>query len=314
MKWEIAKLQTIGIEIEMNNIRRDDAARIAAEYFGTGRWEYTQSRNGYFTYSAWDANGREWKFSRDISIQSADDMKKCEMVTPICRYDDDMELIQGLVRELRKHGAVSNADVGCGVHIHIGADADMIGGHNGKSLRNLINLMASREELLIKAVGISGDRLGAYCKRVDRKFLEAINEERPETVDGVRKIWYKTSNGNPNEHYCHSRYRMLNYHSIGRTHTIEFRLFQFDSPSGDRKNGLHAGMLKAYVQLCLVMSQYAKEARSISSAPVQLENPKFAMRTWMNRMGMIGDEFKTAHEIYRRHLDGDAGFRYGRPE
>ena len=73
-------------------------------------------------------------------------------------------------------------------------------------------------------------------------------------------------------------------------------------------------IMKAYVQLCLVMSQEAKEKRSISASPVQMENEKFAMRTWMNRMGMIGEEFKTAHEIYRRKLSGDAAFRYGRPE
>ena len=52
------KKQTIGVEVEMNNITRDKAARLAAEYFGTGRYENTASRNGYSTWSAWDANGR----------------------------------------------------------------------------------------------------------------------------------------------------------------------------------------------------------------------------------------------------------------
>ena len=43
------KQQTIGVEIEMNNITRERAARLAAAYFGTGRCEYTASRNGYST-------------------------------------------------------------------------------------------------------------------------------------------------------------------------------------------------------------------------------------------------------------------------
>ena len=34
---ENLKNQTIGVEVEMNNITRKDAALIAAEYFGTGR-------------------------------------------------------------------------------------------------------------------------------------------------------------------------------------------------------------------------------------------------------------------------------------
>ena len=53
------KKQTIGVEVEMNNISREKAARLAAEFFGTGRYENTAHRNGYCTWSAWDADGRE---------------------------------------------------------------------------------------------------------------------------------------------------------------------------------------------------------------------------------------------------------------
>ena len=84
---EEMKKQTIGVEVEMNNIRRDKAAELAATFFGTGRFENTASRNGYHTWSAWDANGREWKFQKDCSISGPDD-KKCELVTPILHYED----------------------------------------------------------------------------------------------------------------------------------------------------------------------------------------------------------------------------------
>lgn len=53
------KKQTIGVEVEMNNITREAAARKAATYFGTGRYQNTAARNGYCTWSAWDAQGRE---------------------------------------------------------------------------------------------------------------------------------------------------------------------------------------------------------------------------------------------------------------
>ena len=59
------KKQTIGVEVEMNAITRRRAAEVAAEFFGTGRCEDTAYRNGYRTWSAWDAQGREWKFQRD---------------------------------------------------------------------------------------------------------------------------------------------------------------------------------------------------------------------------------------------------------
>ena len=128
------KKQTIGVEVEMNSIRRDKAAKLAAEYFGTERFADTARRNGYCTWSAWDAQGREWKFQKDVSIAGTDS-EKCEMVTPILTYND-IELLQELVRRLRRSGAKSDASRGCGVHIHIGAK-----GHTAQTLRNLVNIM-----------------------------------------------------------------------------------------------------------------------------------------------------------------------------
>ena len=50
---EEMKKQTIGVEVEMNNIERSRAAKVTAEFFGTGRFEDTARRNGYCTWSAW---------------------------------------------------------------------------------------------------------------------------------------------------------------------------------------------------------------------------------------------------------------------
>ena len=79
------KNQTIGVEVEMNGITRENAAKTAATFFGTGRCEYTARRNGYYTWSAWDDQGREWKFQRDVSINGPDE-EKCELVTPILTW------------------------------------------------------------------------------------------------------------------------------------------------------------------------------------------------------------------------------------
>lgn len=108
------KKQTIGVEVEMNSITRSAAAKLAADFFGTGRYEDTARRNGYCTWSAWDESGREWKFQKDVSI-AGPDSEKCEMVTPILTYAD-METLQELIRRLRRTGAKSDATRGCGVH------------------------------------------------------------------------------------------------------------------------------------------------------------------------------------------------------
>ena len=169
------KKQTIGVEVEMNNIRRDKAAKLAADFFGTGRYEDTARRNSYYTWSVWDEQGREWKFQRDVSI-AGPDSEKCEMVTPILTYAD-METLQELVRRLRKAGAKSDPTRGCGVHIHIGAK-----GHTAQSLRNLANIMASHESLIAEALKLDNYRMNRYCRTVDPRFLEKVNKKKPKSL------------------------------------------------------------------------------------------------------------------------------------
>ena len=82
---------------------------------------------------------------------------------------------------------------------------------------------------------------------------------------------------------------MLNLHASFTKGTIEFRLFQFDEPHGGKKGGIHCGQLKAYIQLCLAMSQLAKDLKHASPIPQQRENEKYAFRCWMLRLGFIGD-------------------------
>lgn len=74
----------------------------------------------------------------------------------------------------------------------------------------------------------------------------------------------------------------------------------------------HDYVCAEYIQLCLALSQMAKEVRTASARPQQNENPKYAMRTWLLRLGFIGEEFATARDFLTRNLDGDAAFRNGR--
>ena len=301
------KNQTIGVEVEMNSITRQKAAKVAADFFGTGRFENTAGRNGYSTWSAWDAQGREWKFQKDVSIAGPDE-QKCELVTPILTYGD-IETLQELCRQLRHAGAKSDASRGCGVHIHIGAQ-----GHTPQSLRNLANIMASHESLIAEALKLDRSRMSRYCRTVDPNFLAKVNSRKPKTMAQLADIWY-TSHGasyGRNQHYNDSRYHMLNLHATFTKGTVEFRLFQFDEPTAERRGGIHAGQLKSYIQLCLALSQMAKDVRTASPKPQQSENPKYAMRTWLLRLGFIGEEFATARDFLTRNLTGDTAFRHGR--
>ena len=301
-----AKEQTIGCEIEMAEITRNTAIKVVARYFGTLETVYHDG-GSYDTWSCKDTQGRVWKVMRDVSISASTDTRKAELVTPILTYTD-LEDLQEIVRQLRHKGAISNPEHGCGLHLHIGAQ-----GQTPQSLRNLANLMAAHENLLSEALNIDSYRQHRFCRTVNPEFLKQLNEKKPTTMSELADIWY-TSHGasyGRSHHYNSSRYAMLNYHATLTKGTIEYRMYQFDNPTADRKGGLNAGQLKAYIQFSLAITQMAKELKTASPKEQQKENKKFAMRTWLNRLGLVGNEYSTLRMVFTRRLDGNSAWRFG---
>lgn len=203
---ENMKQQTIGVEVEMNNITRQKAAEKTAAYFGTSAY-YAARQYGYMTWACKDSEGRVWKFQRDVSISGPDD-EKCELVTPILTYDD-IKTLQEIIRILRKAGAKSSPSRGCGVHIHIGK-----GNHTPQTIRNLVNIMAAHETQIAKAIRVDRRRQSRYCSAVAPEFLEQVNKKKPATMSELADVWYSANGaeGGRHEHYNSSRYHFTNLH------------------------------------------------------------------------------------------------------
>lgn len=214
-----------------------------------------------------------------------------ELVTPICKYED-IETIQEIVRKLRTAGAKVNDS--CGIHVHVDASK-----HDVKTLRNLVNIMASKEDLLYKALDVEVER-ERYCKKVDVRFLEELNKKKPRVMSDLEDIWYEGNGYNRHAHYNNSRYRALNLHSVFTKGTVEFRLFN---------STLHAGEVKSYIQLCLAINHQALVQKSASRSRTQSDNEKYTFRTWLLRLGMIGEEFKTARGHLLKKLAGNIAWR-----
>ncbi len=295
------KGQAFGIEIELTGIKRERAAQTIAEHFGTSpRYE----GGAYGKYTVADSQGRKWQVMKDASIKAEEkvngrliqvsDDYKVEVVSPKCRYED-IATIQELVRKLRSAGAFANAS--CGIHIHVDA-----ANHNAKTLRNLVNLMVSKEDLIYKALEVDATRISKFCQKVSNTLVEDINRAKPQTMELLKNLWYKPYGGDGSwEHYHKSRYHGLNLHSVFSKGTVEFRLFNSTT---------HAGRIKAYIQFCLAVSQQAIDQKSASARKTATTNEKFTFRTWLLRLGLIGDEFKTARLHLLASLSGNSAWRY----
>ena len=55
---------------------------------------------------------------------------------------------------------------------------------------------------------------------------------------------------------------------------------------------------------------HAKTATRASAKPAETGgNDKYAMRCWLLRLGLIGDDTKTVRRTLLKHLDGNAAWR-----
>lgn len=292
------RTQRFGIEIEMTGITREKAAEAIAEYFGT---ESFYIGTYYKTYGAKDRQGRTWKATFDSSIIAqkksggrtvrAADEYKCEVVSPILTYEDMADL-QEIIRQFRHKGAFVNSQ--CGIHIHVDASR-----YTPQTLRNLVNIIASKEDILYKALRIDPARM-RWCKKTNERLLEAINRRKPQTMEALKDIWYAGSTRGRDEHYNDTRYHGLNLHSTFTKGTVEFRLFNSTT---------HAGEIKAYIQFCLAVSHQALTQKKASARKTVTDNEKYAFRCWMLRLGLSGDEFKTCRLHFLKHLEGNSAWR-----
>lgn len=233
---------------------------------------------------------------RNSGIISAGRDYSCELVSPILTYDEDIETLQEIVRGLRKSGAFTNAS--CGIHIHLdGAD------HDVRIIRNFINIIASKNDLLYKALEIKQERM-RFCKKMDEHLFSSINKKHPNTMKDLEDIWYEGYYGTRNTHYHDFRYHFLNLHSFFTgNHMVELRGFNSE---------LRAGKVRSYI--ALAMNHQALTQKCASSKKPQVENEKFAMRTYLNRIGMIGEEFKNCRDHLTNALSECSAWRFGNRE
>lgn len=290
--------QNFGVEYEFTGITREKAAKTIATFLTSS---YYNEGGSYDKYVTKDSQGRTWTVMSDGSISKVNSLGRptgdkrysCELVTPVCKYED-IEKIQQIVRELKAAGARVNDS--CGIHIHIdGAN------HNAKSIRNLSLIIASKEAPMRTALEIKPSR-ATYCQTSLPSYIEWLDDTKNPTLEQIKEKYYEGhQNSEARFHYSHYRYHMLNLHSFfgeyhGAHKTVEFRCFNSTQ---------HAGKMKAYIQFCLAVSSQAIRQTTAIYRPMQRDNDAYVFRTWLNRAKLIGPEYKTCRTHMLANLQGD---------
>lgn len=287
---ELASL-TYGCELEYEGISQATAAKVVAETVGgTANYEGRHLSNWVVTMP----DGRKWQVVSDGSLSGA----SAEVVTPILRITD-MDILQQVVRAMRKARAKVNARTG--LHVHVGAQ-----GMTPTMIKNLVRTFYKQEELILKAAGTQPNRIARYTRKTDHAFVDKICRLRTPTMDAINAAWFGHYNPHP-YHYDEHRYRALNLNNLWDSKgTVEFRYHE---------QSLNAGKIRAAVLLDLLIVLRAKMAKASSAKsprPYSEASAKYDFRVFFLRLGAIGSYFKNPRKHLMANLPGSAAWKDGR--
>ena len=286
-----------GVEIETVKRTRERVARAIQSVVG-GEVRHIGRPVSFDPWEVVDDQGRTWKVVSDGSLINVPGHLRAEVVSPVLAYED-IPILQEVIRAVRRCGA--KVDRRCGIHIHVDATP-----FDGRTLANLAKIIYKQEALILTALGVNENRQNNYSKPVSDEFIKKIERRRPKTKDQLNRIWYGYHNRRP-QHFDSTRYYGVNLHNVWYRGTVEFRWFE---------GTLHAGKVRAYIQLVLAVAAKALNGRAASSRKRSFDpqSARYDFRVFLLHLGLIGDEFKTARKHLLAALPGDSAFKRGRPK
>lgn len=261
---------------------------------------YVGTPSAFDPHEVTDSRGRVWRVVADSSLSDVSPELRAEIVSPILSYSDLPEL-QQVIRSVRQAGAKSSRQAG--VHVHLDCSE-----FDGKSLINLAKLYHKQEALILKAFGVSVERMNRYAKPMNPDFIARIEKCKKRDASEMNRLWYGYEKPNPGR-YDSERYAAVNFTSYFLRSSVEFRLFEFPTEK------LHTGMVRAWVVFVLALGARALNCRCTSSRRREFnpETARYDFRVFaVINLGLIGDEFKTVRANLLRFMPGDSSYKRGR--
>ncbi|MDD2433474.1 MAG: virulence-related protein [Clostridia bacterium] len=160
-------------------------------------------------------------------------------------------------------------------------------GHSALSLKNLINMFYSKQNLLMQA-------FKTEVPFMDDTFAEDLSNEKINTLENFKTAFEKLGA---------DRCPGLAFDLAEETLT-----FKLDGINPE------LDIVNAFTKFSALINTLAKTLKRASFKQSQEENPKYALRTWLIRLGMNGEKYKATRKTMIAHLDGSSAFRTVREE
>ena len=155
-------------------------------------------------------------------------------------------------------------------------------GFTAAMLRNLVNMLAGKQNLITAAFELERPML-------DAQLAEEIEGREIGDVDTFVAVWDELEQGRAPGMKLNAATRTLLLEMPKQAPTVQER--------------------EAFGVLMFFMVNFAKCIRFASRKTAQDENQKYALRTWLIRLGMNGAEFKMTRKVLLEKLSGHTAFR-----
>jgi len=251
------KKDTFIYSFEVTGLERKQVAAIIAEALGE-QVKYAGPTSFSYQVGSWTIN------------------RNCLVTTPELATIEH-ELLRKVLDALKNARVLAKGD---------GTVTFSMDGHNGASLRNVVNLIWSKQNLLKKSFGRQDDILTA-------DFVFAVKDVPIDTAEDFTSV-------------------INNARETGKiegTGDLTFDIVNQTVSFGFLPDTLDCDEVIALITLCHKINEQAKLQKFSSTKQKVTGNDKYSLRVWLIRLGFVGSEYKMDRKILLSKLTGDGAFR-----
>lgn len=154
--------------------------------------------------------------------------------------------------------------------------------HTPKSIRVLINMIGSKQKLIMKSFDLNEPLL-------EDSFIEKINGS---SVSDLSEFQSMIETIDPESH-----------------NIVSFKFDEFALTFNLTKPDLAQEEMDAFFDLITLIHEASLRQQYASEKAKDVENEKYAFRVWLLRLGMIGDSYKSSRKTLLSRLDGNSAFK-----
>ncbi len=247
-------INSFSYSFKVTGIERKQVASTMAEALGK---EVSYAGAPTFNYQVGD-----WRIDRESKV-----------TTPEIQKDT----LRAVLDALKTVGAIAEGN---------GTITLTLNGHNGNTLRNVVNLIWGKQSLIQKA-------LGRETVILPESLVKTINAVPIDTLEEFAAVVNHAIDAGEIEGDSDWEFDLADK-------TLSFSFF---NASLDTEEVL------AFVTFCQKLSEQAKLQKFSSTKQKEATNDRYTFRCFLLKLGFIGGEYKAERKILLSKLEGSAAFR-----